>query len=143
MTAVSHRPATDTTRRGPSRSLHPFFLIAVYIGLALATLVIAYAQGFPPRDWRDEFSSALALTGFAGLLIEFLLSGRFRFVSTHLGIDTTMRFHQLMARSLTVFILVHPFLYVTPILNDPFPWDTTGVHTLGLTGVSLITGLIA
>ncbi len=123
--------------------LPPSLLIVPYVGLLLTPLVLAYAQGLPTRKWQDELSSALALSAFAGLLIEFLLSGRFRFISDCIGIDTTMRFHQLLARSLTVFILVHPFLYVTPMMNHPFPWDTTGQHTLGLTGASFVTGLIA
>lgn len=118
-------------------------LVVLYISLLLAPIALAYIQGLPPRKWQDELSSALALSAFAGLLVEFLLSGRFRFVSGHIGIDTTMRFHQLMARSVTVFILVHPFLYVSPMMNHPFPWDTSGRHLLGLTVTSFATGLIA
>ena len=52
-----------------------------------------------------------------------------------------MRFHQLIARSLTVFILIHPFLYVTP-LKHPLPWDSTGQLTLGLSAASILTGIL-
>ena len=127
----------------PSWRLRPFLLVALYACLLLTPIVLAFAQGLPPRTWQDELSSALALSAFAGLLIEFLLSGRFRFVSGHFGIDTTMRFHQLMARTLAVFVLLHPFFYVTPLMNYPSPWDTTGQHLLGLTVTSFATGLIA
>jgi predicted ferric reductase len=85
----------------------------------------------------------LALAAYAAILIEFVLSGRFRTVSGSIGIDNTMRFHQLMARWLTVFIVVHPFLYVTPLMGHPLPWDTTRDLTLGLSDASLATGLIA
>ncbi|MEE9589539.1 MAG: hypothetical protein V3V97_16140, partial [Hyphomicrobiaceae bacterium] len=93
--------------KGRSWGLTPPLLIVLYGVLVLAPLVLAYAQGLPPRNWRDELSSALALSAFAGILIEFVLSGSFRTVSCGICIDTTMRLHQLMARSLTVFILVH------------------------------------
>ena len=133
------------TTAGSSRRwlILPSLLFMIYIGLLLTPIALAYAQGLSPRTWRDELSSALALTAFAGLLIEFLLSGRFRFVSSHLGIDTTMRFHQLLARALAVFIVVHPFLYATPMMNYALPWDATGQHVLGLTVTTFATGLVA
>jgi len=81
------------------------------------------------------------MVAFAMLLMEFLLSGRFKSVSGSTGIDLTMRFHQLIARSLTAFILIHPFLYVTP-LKYPLPWDTTGQLTLGLSSASITTGIL-
>ena len=123
-------------------ALPPVALIALYVAVLLAPLVLAYAQGLPPRHWRDELSSGLALVAFSGVLVEFLLSGRFRTISGQIGIDATMRVHQLMARAFTVFILVHPFIYVTPMLNRPLPWDETGQLTLGLTTATFISGLI-
>ena len=111
------------------------------MAIALTPLVLAYLQDLPPRNFSDEFSSAVAIVAFAMLLMEFVLSGRFRFVSGSTGIDLTMRFHQLIARSLTVLILIHPFLYVTP-LKPSLPWDTTGQLTLGLSPESLVTGIL-
>jgi len=75
------------------------------------------------------------------LLMEFVLSGRFRVVSSRIGIDLTMRFHQLIARSLMGFILIHPFLYTTPI-NPALPWDASRQLTLGLSATSFATGTI-
>lgn len=129
-------------RHQASQGLHPVLLIAGYFGVAVTPLALAYAQEVAPRPFWDELASGLALVGFAMLLMEFLLSGRFRTISGRIGIDLTMRFHQLVARSLTVFIFVHPFLYTTP-LKSPLPWDTTGLLTLGLEKASIITGLIA
>ena len=122
--------------------MHPLFLLPVYLIIALAPLVLGYLQGLPPRPLRDEISSGLAMTAFAVLLVEFVLSGRFRLISARMGMDVTMRLHQLLARTALVFILVHPFLYATP-LNFPLPWDTSGELTLGLDGASLATGVIA
>jgi len=122
--------------------MHPALLIIAYVGLALASLALAYAQGKPPRPIWDELSSGLALTAFSILLVEFLLSGRFHSISKRIGMDVTMRFHQLLARTATVFVLVHPFLYSTPT-GIPRPDDITGLEHLGLTGPSIVSGLIA
>jgi predicted ferric reductase len=122
--------------------MHPALLVIVYVGLALAPLTLAYAQDKPPRPIWDELSSGVALTAFSILLVEFLLSGRFHSISKRIGMDVTMRFHQLLARTATVFVLVHPFLYTTPT-GIPRPDDITRLGHLGLTGPSIASGLIA
>jgi len=135
------RVPPPSTRRLRLPSSAPAVLLTAYLLIVLAPLALAYIQGLPRRNFSDELSSALALVAFAMLLMEFVLSGRFESVSGSTGIDLTMRFHQLIARSLTAFLLIHPFLYVTP-LKHPLPWDTTGQLTLGLSSVSLVTGLL-
>lgn len=139
--AAEEKSPLPSGRRLRLASSPPAVLLAVYVLIALAPLALAYMQDLPRRSFIDELSSALAMVGFAMLLIEFVLSGRFKTVSGSTGIDLTMRFHQLIARSLTIFVLVHPFLYVTP-LNRSRPWDTTGQLTLGLSSASLMTGLL-
>ena len=109
-------PAAATARPKLPGML-PAVLLAVYLLIALAPLALSYLQDLPPRSFTDELSSALAMIAFAMLLMEFVLSGRFKSVSGHTGIDLTMRFHQLIARTLTAFILIHPFMYVTPIAH--------------------------
>lgn len=118
-------------------------LIALYFGLLVLPVVAAWLQDLPPRAWRDDLSSGLAMCAFAGILAEFVLSGRFRVISSHLGIDTTMRVHQLMARVLTVFVLVHPVLYVTRGPAYPMPWDTTRQLSLDFGLIAVSTGLVA
>ena len=81
------------------------------------------------------------MVAFAMLLMEFVLSGRFRAVSGRTGIDLTMRFHQLIARSIVAFILIHPFLYTTPF-GQALPWDESGRLTLGLDAATIVTGVI-
>ena len=124
------------------RALNPFVLLVAYVAIALLPLGLATSQDLPPRPFRDELTSALAMIGFSMLLVEFVLTGRFQWVSGGIGTDITMRFHQLIARSLTVFILVHPFLYSLPMSN-PRPWDTTGELTLSLSGDSLLSAMFA
>jgi hypothetical protein len=72
--------------------MHPVSLIVAYVGLALASLALAYAQGKPPRPIWDELSSGVALAAFSILLVEFVLSGRFHSISKRIGMDVTMRF---------------------------------------------------
>lgn len=124
------------------QGIHPVVLLTAYVAVALIPLGLAAWQGLPPRPLRDEIASALAMVGFSMLLVEFVLSGRFRWVSGRVGIDVTMRFHQLIARSLAVFILVHPFLYSLP-MSSPRPGDITGELTLNLGGASFVTGGLA
>jgi predicted ferric reductase len=122
--------------------VHALFLCAVYIVVALTPLGLAWAQGLPPRPFLDELSSAVALVAFAVLLMEFMLSGRFPVVSGRIGIDNTMRFHQLIARPVTVLVLLHPFFYTLPKGRD-LPWDPSGAQTLGLDAGNIATGLAA
>ena len=77
--------------------LHPAVLIAMYVAIAMIPLILAMLQGRPPRSFSRELSAGLVMIGFAGMMLQFLLSGRFRSVSGRVGIDQTMRFHQLIA----------------------------------------------
>ncbi len=129
----------------PERSLRGIpapVLLVLYLAVALAPLGIAYVRGGPSRPFLDDFSSALALVAFAMMLMEFVASGRVKTVSGRIGIDLTMRYHQLLARALLAFALIHPFLYTTP-MGYPLPWDETGQLRLGLDGASIATGVLA
>jgi len=117
-------------------------LLALYVAAALTPVVLAYVQGLKNRPFLDEFSSGLAMAGFVMLLMEFITSGRFRVVSDPVGIDLMMRFHQLIARVLTVFVLIHPFLYTLP-MTARRPWDLSGAAALGLTPWSAVSGYLA
>jgi predicted ferric reductase len=119
-----------------------FMLAILYVALVTLPLGLAFLQGKPARPFGDELASGLAMAGFAMLLVEFVLSGRFRTISGHIGIDLTMRLHQFAARIALVFLVVHPFLYSTP-LDRARPWDVTGQLTLGLDAASLATGIVA
>jgi predicted ferric reductase len=104
----------------PLRGLHGIVLLLLYIVLAAAPLLLALIAGKPARNAWRELSSGLAMVGCAMLLFEFVLSGRFRSFSGRVGIDVTMRVHQLAARSILLFLFFHPFLYAVPrLLGDP------------------------
>lgn len=119
------------------RSLFVLYLFAVLLPLGLS-----WWGGRPPRSIPDELASGAGMLAYAILLAEFLLSGRFRAVSKRIGIDVTMRFHQLLARTALALALVHPFLYRAPF-NPPYPWDSTRQLTLTYDLAGLATGFAA
>jgi predicted ferric reductase len=119
------------------------WFVSLYALLTLAPWAIAMTFGFPLRSAWDELATGLGLTALAILLLEFALSGRFRIISRRVGLDATMRAHQILARFAAAFLLLHPFLYTTPVMNYPFPEDLTRQFTLGLTGPALATGTVA
>lgn len=111
-------------------------LLGLYLGLALLPLLLAAAQDAPRRAWLDELSTGMAMAGFAILLAEFALSGRFRGLSRGIGMDLTMRFHQWMALAALGFLLLHPFMYTDYSLRP----GGTGVR---LTSAATVSGLAA
>jgi predicted ferric reductase len=102
----------------PMTGLHPLALIACYVVLALVPLTLSALQPVPAGNFWRELSSGLAMVGFAMLLAQFLLSGRFRQISGQVGIDLTMRFHQLAGLTVLAFIVAHPLLFAVPRLAD-------------------------
>lgn len=97
-------------------------LILAYLTLAFSPLALSALQDLPPRAITDELASGLGMVALAILLVEFILSGRFRPISRPIGMDVTMRFHQLLARTALLMVLLHPILYASwqrPEANDP------------------------
>jgi len=117
-------------------------LLALYLALALLPLALAAAQGLPRRPWLDELSSGLAMAGFAVLLLEFALSGRYQRLSARVGMDLTMRFHQLMALAALGFLLLHPFLYAPAFSARPGYGAGTATRVL-LTPAATVSGMLA
>ncbi len=122
--------------------MNPILLLLLYLAVALTPLGLATLQDKPPRSLQDELASGLALVAFAILLVEFVLSGRFRAISGRIGMDVTMRFHQLLARTALALIVLHPFLYAAPA-GPPLPWDVSRQLTLSLGGWSLVAAVAA
>jgi len=89
-------------------------LIAVYIVVLLIPLFLGLRQELPRRSTAQEISGSLLLIGFMALYLQFILSGRFKWISGKFGIDLVIRVHQIMARVLAILLLVHPFLVVAP-----------------------------
>jgi len=98
----------------------------------------------PARPWVEEASSAIAMMATAALLLEFLLSGRFRLISAGIGMDRSLRWHQMFAQALTIAALLHPVFYTSPF-GAAFhrPDDLHDAFTLGLDAASLVSGALA
>lgn len=105
-------------------------------------LSLAWTGARPPRGLLDELATGAGMLAFAILLVEFVLSGRFRSISAHIGMDVTMRVHQLFARSALVLALVHPFLYRAEF-DRALPWDPSRQLTLTGDGTALASGILA
>jgi predicted ferric reductase len=104
-------------------------LTAFYLTLVLLPLFLAWLGTIPRRGIFDELATGAGMLAFSIILVEFILSGRFRSVSSGVGLDVTLRLHQLLARFALVLALVHPFLYRTPFARQ-LPWDPTRQLTL-------------
>lgn len=120
--------------------------VTAYLGLLLAPLGISFfssqAGHLLPRPVADDIASGLAMVGFAAIGVEFFLLGRFRPLSTLLGSDLLMQSHQLMARTLAIFLLVHPFIY--SLWGEPARTSDPGfAQALMIGGPSLLTGVLA
>jgi predicted ferric reductase len=96
----------------------------------------------PARPWLDEASSAIAMMATAALQLEFLLSGRFRVISAGIGMDRSLRWHQVFAQILTIAALLHPLLYLSPS-GAAFERPDDAIAVLGLDAASLISGALA
>lgn len=100
--------------------LPPIALYASYGMLCLVPLILAALQGHPIRNVFRELSSGLIMVGYVMTLLQFALSGRFEWLSGRIGIDRTMRFHQVISGAILTFIVLHPLLYTgTRLVTDP------------------------
>jgi predicted ferric reductase len=117
------------------------FLILAYIALILGPLALALAQGLPPRPVWDELATGAGMVALAILLVEFVLSGRFRSVSRSIGMDITMRFHQLLARTALALVVLHPLFYTT--WNRADAYDPTRQGFVSFEAHGLVPGIIA
>jgi len=123
--------------------MKPLLLIVTYLGFVLLPLALSWGLGGPPRPVRQEIASALGSVAFSLILVEFLLSGRFKTISDGIGMDVTMRVHRVMARTALIFALLHPFFYGGTPSGGARPWDVTGQLTLNLDVAGLASGIAA
>ncbi|MBZ2168321.1 ferric reductase-like transmembrane domain-containing protein [Marinobacter sp. F4216] len=119
------------------------FLIVIYLVAVALPLVLSAWVGGPPRPFHQELASGLGILAFSMILAEFILSGRFKSISNGVGMDVTMRFHQIMARTALAFALLHPFLYQGTPSGGLRPWDPTRELTITTEFSALSTGIAA
>jgi len=79
-----------------------------YVALAAAPLAVAaIGHPRPGRGFAVEFAVGLGFVGFSILVLQFAVTGRFRWFSQVLGLDTLLHFHRQIALIAYVFILTH------------------------------------
>lgn len=123
--------------------MKPLFMIIAYLVAVTLPLILSWWIGGPPRRLHQELASGLGILAFSMILMEFVLSGRFKSISNSVGMDVTMRFHQLMARLALGFALLHPFLYQGTPSGGQRPWDPTRQLTITTDFSALSTGIAA
>jgi len=123
--------------------MKPLLLIIAYLFAVTLPLILSWLTGAPPRPFHQELASGLGILAFSMVLMEFVLSGRFKGISKDVGMDVTMRFHQVMARTALGFALLHPFLYQGTPSGGQRPWDPTRQLTITTDFSALSTGIAA
>ena len=106
--------SSPTSEAGISRrpvAVSPLVLFCGYALICLLPVILAVVQGRPTRSLWHELSLGLVMIAYAMTLLQFVLSGRFAWLSGRVGIDRTMRLHQLAGRIIFVVIILHPFLF--------------------------------
>lgn len=99
-------------------------LLLLYALFLMTPFLLASDTASDRLDWRYALANGLGMAGFALLLAEFILSGRFRSVTGPIGIDLTLRFHQLMGHTVLLLLLLHPYVYAL-VPASPYPGSTT------------------
>jgi predicted ferric reductase len=122
--------------------LPPAILFGGYALLCLVPVLLAAAQGQPFRNLFRELSSGLVMVGYVMMLLQFVLSGRFEWLSGKVGIDRTMRFHQLVSFLMLAFVVLHPLLYAAPRLS-PDPADALASLQRMFASPNLRSGVVA
>lgn len=123
--------------------MKPLLLLVAYLAAVTLPLVLSRLINAPPRALHQELASGLGILAFSMVLMEFVLSGRFKAISKGIGMDVTMRFHQLMARTALAFALLHPFLYQRTPSGGQRPWDPSRQLTITTDFADLSTGIVA
>jgi len=92
--------------------LPPAVLLVIYAMASVAPLALAAHSATREEAFWRELCIGIGLVAFAMLLLQFVLSGRLETLSGRMGIDLTMRWHQLAARTLAILVILHPLLLV-------------------------------
>lgn len=125
------------------KHMKPLLFSVGYLAAVTLPLFSSWLVGGPPRPFHQELASGLGILAFSMILMEFILSGRFKSISNGIGMDVTMRLHQIMARTALVFALLHPFFYRGTPSGDPRPWDPTRQLTTTTDFSDLSSGIAA
>jgi predicted ferric reductase len=122
------------------------FWIFVYLAVAVAPLVFAWAGPEPGRGFLINFSVALGFVGLAMMGLQFALVARFKTVSAPFGMDVVLQYHRQMAYVALLFVLAHPILLFvedTRFLALLDPLTSPLRAKLAVTSTVALLGLVA
>ena len=93
------------------------FWIAFYLALVVAPLFVLLVDKAPGGMgfWYD-FSLALGFAGTAMMVVQFVLTARFKRMTAPYGIDIVYYFHRYLAVVAVVIVVAHPLVLV---ISDP------------------------
>ncbi|TXL63788.1 ferredoxin reductase family protein [Zeimonas arvi] len=111
-TARDSRAPGDRRIAGGSCAPGAPVLLAAYAVLVLAPAAATVVDRDIFGGLAGWLGGATGVAALAMLLLQFLSSGRFGWLTDRPGIDRTMRFHQLAGRALALFAMAHVALAV-------------------------------
>lgn len=93
-----------TYRRG-------FLWIFLYLVLSSLPLLIAVTGAIPEyRGFWIEFSIALGFIALGMFALQFLFSGRFKWIAPTFGMDNIIQYHREVGIIAFIFLLAHPVI---------------------------------
>ncbi len=118
----------------------------LYVGIAvvLALIVVTAYQPSTQAQWMIAVGRILGFWGITGIIIQFVLSGRLKWLEKGIGHDQLLRWHKVNGNLTLAGLLLHPlFILYMPLLRVGATIDqivqtyTTGVW-LGVAALALL-----
>ena len=117
-------------------------LLAGYVTLVVAPAAATFVDREIFGGLAGWLAGATGIAALAMLLLQFLSSGRFGWLTDRPGIDRTMRFHQLAGRALALFATAHAALAIASAGPATLEgW--LGAAAMILSGTFFATGVLA
>jgi len=86
--------------------------IVAYLVLSLSPALVAYLGPIPPRTFWIEVGVGLGFVGLGMIVLQFVLTGRFRQVAASFGLDSMLQYHRQIGIVALVLVLGHPAVLI-------------------------------
>jgi len=94
--------------------LQTIFWIMLFLALALLPMAVALLGSKPPaREFWIEFGVMLGFLGFGILILQFVITGRYRWFGAGFSLDNLLQFHKVTGIFALLLILAHPAVLIT------------------------------
>jgi len=117
---------------------------SAFLILALAPMLLAYAGPVPAEGFWVEFGVGLGFVAAGLLVLQFLLTGRYRWVASAFGLDSMWVFHREVGIVALLLILAHPgvLLMADPGYLEYFDPRVNFLRAASLAGVTAASILL-